>query len=58
VEEHWAKISPSYPEELGRCMEDINFVIEKSPLNNSVMSAYKLRAIGRRRVMVELLLSC
>ena len=26
VEEHWAKISPSHPEELGKCMEDINFV--------------------------------
>jgi hypothetical protein len=32
VEEHWAKISASYPEELGKCMEDVNFVVVKSPL--------------------------
>ena len=42
VEEHWAVISPAHPEELGKCMEEVNFITEKSYLNDSVVNAYKL----------------
>ena len=42
AEEHWAVISPAHPEEFGKCMEEVNYINEKSNLNDSVVNAYKL----------------
>jgi hypothetical protein len=42
VEDHWAQISPLYPEELGRCLEDMNYITQKSSESDSLINAYKL----------------
>jgi hypothetical protein len=42
VEDHWAQISPLYPEELGRCLEEMNYITQKSSESDTLVNAYKL----------------
>ena len=42
VEDHWVQISPLYPEELGRCLEEMNYITQKSFESGLLVNAYKL----------------
>ena len=42
VDEHWNVIPPSHPEEIGKCMKELDFVNEKSCLTETLVNAYRL----------------
>ena len=57
MEKEWALISPTYPEELGNCMQEINFITEKSSENEAFANAYKLASEKKDEEKKTVLLS-